>query len=133
MEELNLVQAWVKSFPGWEGELSTDCTKCVPGSCGLFPVGISLTDRREDVLGNVRCRYKNSFLLRRRALKGEKAAGWIMEFSAWAQVSEPPAMGENTQVTVEKGKLLSTHPDGTATYEIAVHFAYEKEYVYGKN
>lgn len=133
MEELNLVRQWVMGFPGWEGELLTDCTECSPGSCGLFPVGKEQLFRREDVLGNVRCRYKDSFLLRRRAVKGEKAAAWVMAFAAWAESAVPPVLGERVQVSAEQGKLYAAAPDGTATYQVTVHFTYEKEYVYGKN
>lgn len=133
MEELNLVRSWVMGFPGWEGELAVDSTDCIPGSCGLFPVGKEQLNRREDVLGNVRFRYRERFLLRRTAVKGEQAAAWIMAFTAWAESQTPPALGENAAVSVEKGKLLSTAPDGTATYEVTVNFTYEKENEYGKN
>ncbi len=133
MEELNLVRSWVTGFPGWEGVLLTDTVDVAPGSCGLFPVGKALLDRREDVLGNVRCRWRESFLLRRRAVKGEAAAAWIMGFAAWAEGAAPPALGEKVQTSVEQGKLHAAAPDGTATYQVTVHFTYEKEYLYGEN
>ena len=133
MEELNLVQSWVMGFPKWEGPLLTDTVDVAPGSCGLFPVGKALLDRREDVLGNARCRYRDSFLLRRRAVKGEAAAAWVMEFAAWGENAQPPALGDGVQVSVEQGKLHAAAPDGTATYQVIVHFTYEKEHIYGEN
>lgn len=133
MEKLHLVRDWVMDFPGWEGDLSIDTTDCAPGSCGLFPVGKEQLSRRENVLGNVRCRYRERFLLRRTAIKGCQAAAWLMAFTAWAESQAAPALGDNTTVRAEKGKLLSTAPDGTATYEVTVEFEYEKENEHGKN
>lgn len=133
MEELNLVRSWVMGFPKWHGELLTDTVDVAPGSCGLFPVGKEQLSRREDVLGNVRCRYRDSFLLRRRAVKGEAAAAWVMDFAAWAEGAHLPALGDGVQVSVEQGKLHAAAPDGTATYQVIVHFTYEKEHIYGEN
>ena len=133
MEKLNLIRQWIMGFPLWEGVLLTDTTDPEPGSCGLFPVGTKLLHRKEDVLGGVRCRLQDSFLLRRKAVKSEAAAAWIMAFTAWAQETTPPDFGENTHMAVEKGKLLSTASDGTAIYEVTVTITYEKEYEHGKN
>lgn len=133
MEKLNLIRGWIMGFPLWEGVLLTDTTDPEPGSCGLFPVGTKLLHRKEDVLGGVRCRLQDSFLLRRKAVKSEAAAAWIMAFTAWAQETTPPRFGENTHMAVEKGKLLSTASDGTAIYEVTVTITYEKEYEHGKN
>lgn len=133
MEKLNLMRGWIKDFPLWEGELLTDTTDPQPGSCGLFPMGTELLHRKEDVLGGVRCRFRERFALRRRAVKAQSAAAWIMEFTAWAQGSTPPPFGENTHLAVEKGRLLSTESNGTAIYEVTVTITYEKEYEHGKN
>lgn len=133
MEKLHLLRGWIMEFPLWEGALLTDTTTPCLGSCGLFPVGTKVVSRKEDVLGGVRCRLQDTFLLRRRAVKCEASAGWIMEFTAWAQAVTPPVFGENTHLAVEKGKLLSTESDGTAIYEVTVTITYEKEYEYGKN
>ena len=127
MEKLELVRRWIQSFPQFSGELLTDTTEPGVGSCGLFPMGTKLLHRKEDVLGNVRCTVAETFLLRRRAVKSDAAAAWIMAFSAWAETGVPPQLGENTRLAVEKGKLLSTATDGTAIYEVTVTMTYEKE------
>lgn len=133
MEELNLVKAWVMDYPGWQGDLLTDLTQVHPGSCGLFPLGRELQHRKEDVLGNVRCRYRQKFCLRRRAVKGEQAAAWIMDFTAWATSQTPPPLGENMRVQAQNGKLYATAPDGTAIYQVELIMEYEKENAYGKD
>ena len=133
MEKLNLMGVWIREFPLWEGQLLTDTTEPALHSCGLFPMGTKLLHRKEDVLGNTRCRYADSFRLRRRAVKSPEAAAWIMAFADWAQSSTPPAFGENTHLAVENGKMVSTAPDGTAIYELTVTITYEKEYEHGKN
>lgn len=128
MELLEILKGWLVGFPRWgEVDLNIDATAAQPVSCGLFPQGMEELKRQEDVLGNVKCRLRQTFLLRRLALHQEEAALWLMDFAHWVRLQKPPAVGENTRIRAEKGRLLSADQTGTATYEIKLILEYDKE------
>ena len=85
MSELEKLQAWLKTFPLWDGSLSIDVTDAVPGGMGLFPKGLQELSRREDVLGNLTVRYRWRFVLRRnQAAQMQENAHWLMQLQKWA-------------------------------------------------
>lgn len=133
-EQLQTLAAWVKTFPGWGNEsLQVDQTPPAPGGCGIFPIGEEELERREDVLGNVVCRFRGEYLLRRMAIRGEDAAGWLMAFGRWARTAPSPHMGENCVVRVQRGRLLTSVHTGIATYEIRISMEYTEETKHGEN
>lgn len=124
-EQLNQVAAWVQQFPFWEDQsLSVDTTPPKPGTCGLFPIGETEVSRKEDVLGNTHCRYRQEYLLRRVALRGENAAIWLMSFGRWARTAAPPAIGKDCVARAARGRLLTSVNTGIATYEIKISMEY---------
>ncbi len=128
MELLEILKAWIMGFPQWgEAELRIDTTDAEPVSCGLFPLGCEELSRKEDVLGNVRQRLRQTFALRRVAQRQEAAAAWLLEFAQWVRLQSPPHIGENTRIRAEKGRLLSVTQTGTATYEVKIILEYDKE------
>lgn len=128
MEQLEIMKQWIVQFPGWgDTVLTVDTTDSIPGSCGLFPRGRQPVSCREDVLGNRHPVWKEQFLLRRVAGRGEDAIGWILDFGRWADRAEPPALGEHTRVYGEKGRLAGAGPGDTAIYEVTITVQYEKE------
>ena len=131
---LNQVADWIKTFPHWGTQpLTIDLTPPAPGTCGLFPAGEEELSRREDVLGNTTCRYRQEYLLRRVALRGEDAAAWMLSFGRWARTVEPPAIGQETVAKATRGRLLTSVNTGIATYEIKISMEYTEELKNGKN
>lgn len=127
-ETLNQVADWIKTFPQWgDAPLSVDLTPPTPGSCGLFPIGEEEVSRREDVVGNVVRRYKQEFLLRRVALRGEQAAAWLIAFGRWVRNTQPPALGQDCLAKALRGRLLTSVHTGIATYEIKISMEYTEE------
>lgn len=127
-EQLNQVAGWVRQFPLWGDEtLFVDTTPPQPGSSGLFPVGEEEVDRKEDVLGNTVCRYRQEYLLRRVALRGENAAAWLLSFGRWARTATPPAIGADCIARATRGRLLTSVNTGIATYEIKISMEYTEE------
>lgn len=121
-------------FPGWgEVALSIDTTDPTPGSCGLFPLGTEEISRREDLLGNVTCRLRQTFLLRRVAVRGEDAAAFMAALSRWIWEQPAPDLGADTRIRGEKGRLASVDRTDTATYEMKIIAEFEKEIPYGNN
>ena len=85
MNELEKLQAWLKTFPLWDGSLSIDVTDAVPGSMGLFPKGLQELSRRENVLGDLTVRYRWSFVLcRNQSAQLQENAQWLMQLQKWA-------------------------------------------------
>ena len=133
-ELLNQVADWVQTYPEWgQQPLQVDMTPPQPGCCGLYPVGEEEIARQEDVLGNVTCRYRQEFLLRRVALRGESAAMWLMQFGRWLRTEKPPFSLENCVIRAPRGRLLTSVNTGLATYEIKISMEYTEELNNGKN
>lgn len=133
-ETLKKVASWVTSFPQWGDQpLSVDHTPPTPGTCGLFPIGEEELDRREDVVGNVHCRYRQEYLLRRVALRGENAAAWLLSFGRWVKTAPAPALGQDCIARALRGRLLTSVNTGIATYEIKISMEYTEELNHGKN
>ena len=127
MEELEKLKRWIVGFPRWgEAALTVDDTGAAPGSCGLFPLGVEQLRVREDVLGGKTLRLRQKFLLRRRAIRGEDAAGWLLELQNWAAAGDAPVFGADQRVRWEKGKLSGGSQTGTGLYEVYIIFEYTK-------
>ena len=130
MEQLNAVKTLLCSFPGWgDGSFTVDTPTGKPEESGLFPLGLQVKDRREDVLGNVRLRLRQSFLLRRVFPTGEAGAGWVMKLQNWLLQQAPQweCFGKRVHLWAENGHLVSSKQPGTGIYEVKIHVDYEKE------
>ena len=130
MEQLEQLKVWLMGFPQWgDVQLTVDITEAQPGACGLFPVGMEALEGREDVLGNRHSRLRQSFLLRRNAVRGVDAAAWLLAFSRWAvkNAAAAPVFGARQTLRAEKGRLVNAAQTGTGLYEIRLTFEYENE------
>ena len=121
MSELETLQAWLKTFPLWDGSLSIDVTDAVPGGMGLFPKGLQELSRREDVLGNLTIRYRWSFVLRRnQAAQLQDNAQWLMQLQKWAanqcRQGLAPRFGDaprQEQLRISEGTLVQRNEGGS--------------------
>lgn len=132
MEQIKALWQYLSGFPKWEQQtLVVDTTAAVPDGCGLFPRGVEVRKRQEDLLGNVRLQLRQSFLLRRTALHTQTSATWLLELQNWVLENPPhglePVFGKDLQLRLEKGQLKRTDQSGTATYEGTVIIDYTKE------
>jgi len=71
---LDVMKAWLETFPQWEGVLQFDYADSVPGNTGLYPRGFTELSSREDVLGGRKSRFSCAFTLRKAAAGGQKNA-----------------------------------------------------------
>ncbi|MBO5317057.1 MAG: hypothetical protein J6A74_01280 [Oscillospiraceae bacterium] len=132
MQHVKALGKYLSGFPQWkEGLPAVDTTPAIPEGCGLFPRGVEVLKRQEDVTGGVQLRLRQSFLLRRTALRTETSAGWLLALQNWALENPPRELetvfGTNLQLRLEKGRLIRAEQSGTATYEVAVIIEYTKE------
>ena len=88
---LEKLRQWLETFPKWDAALQFDDVDAVPGSSGLYPMGLTELSRRENVLGNVMVRCRETFLLRRVAGQSAENAQWLEDFQNW--VMEQDALG----------------------------------------
>ena len=132
MEQCNGLKAYLLQFPLWGDQpLEVDVLRAKPDGCGLFPLGLQVIARREDVLGNGVLTLRQSFLLRRNAVAGEGAAQWLLQLQNWL-LTPPPAdlqsqFGAGLRLWAEDGRLVNTSQPGTGVYEVKIHAEYEKE------
>lgn len=136
MENLEKLRAWLRGFPGWEGELTVDHTEAEPVSSGLFPLGVEEVSRREDLLGGVTVHCRSRYVLRR-VVPGQHdhtaAAAWLLAFEDWVQSQSAahlaPTFGDEPareHIRAEKGSLQKA--DQTSTYAVNLTAEYTKKY-----
>ena len=134
MDVLTTVTDWLKTFPLWQGALSVDHLKPVPGSMGLYPQGVQEIARREDVTGNVEVTNRLELLLCR-VTGGEddrlEDARWLLALQQWIgqQSAEglAPRLGdvpEMTRFRAEQGKLCAPAQTGTGRYAVKISAYY---------
>lgn len=132
MEQLNKIKDFLMQFPLWGGQpLAVDMIGSRPDSCALLPLGLQVLGRKEDIRGGKTIRLRQSFLLRRAALAGENAAGWLVQLQNW--LLEQPVgnlelcFGAGLRLWAEAGRLVNSKQPGTGIYEVKIHAQYEKE------
>ncbi len=139
--------AWLQTFPGAAGErILVDHLQAIPGSLGLYPLGLELVEQREDVLGNRWETCRQHFLLRRQTAGQEdnrQGAQWLMKLQAWiSQCSREDRMprfsdpGLPQAVWADSGRLQEARQTGTGVYQVKLTVEFTKRYEemeHGKN
>ena len=132
---LEKMTCWLQPFPKWEGSIQVDFLEGMPGNNGLCPRGVTELSRREDVLGNVKVRYRWDFLLRRNAVGAEENARWLLEFQSWVMEQDrlglAPKFGDEPKtehIRAEEGKLESHAQVGSALYTVQLQAEFTKIY-----
>lgn len=86
--DLEKLQAWLSTYPHWDGTLQLEYAEGRPANAGLLPKGLEETSRREDVLGNLQigCRYHFT-LFWQMAGQGDDAenAQKLLDFQNWVR------------------------------------------------
>ena len=140
MDDLEKLRQWVQTFPKWEegNLLYIDYTGAVPGNTGLYPMGMELVSRQEDITGGItaQCRYRFSLY---RVTTGQEDntqnAAWLMEFQNWVLQQSlqglAPTFGDvpaRERIRAEKGRLKSGSQTGTGVYSVELTTEFVKKY-----
>lgn len=129
MDELTQMKAWLAACEHWDGDApQVDKTGAEIGSCGLFPLGLEVLSRRENLFGQVRCRCRLSFLIRKTAAVGQAAAAWLINLQNWVlrNSDSAPVFGRDQTVRAEKGTLARLSATGTGVYEVRISLEFTK-------
>lgn len=131
---LQTLTDWLKTCPLLPGDVTVDYIGCTPGSVGLYPAGVELVERREDVLGNVTSRYRCGFDLHRVTTGQQDSrehAAWLLSFQDWvntqSQKGLAPTFGSEKareHIRAEQGKLKRASQTGTGTYTVRLTAEY---------
>lgn len=130
MDVLDKVRQWVRKFPLWEegNLLYIDFTDGVPGNVGIFPEGLQVLSRREDVLGRkeLRCRYNFCIYRVGDSWCAGDDARWLLRFQDWvlqqSAAGLAPVFGDvpgMETIRAEKGKLREKQP-GMQAYAVVL-------------
>jgi len=141
MTDLEKVASWLQTYPQWAqaGPLLVDYTHAVPGNAGLFPRGLELLRRREDITGNVVTENRYHFALYR-VCTGQQdspvTAQWLLDFQNWVQSQSEAGMAphfgdvpEREYIRAEAGKLYRANQTGTAMYVVRLSADFTKVYL----
>lgn len=87
MTDLEKMQQWLQTYPGWQDTLQVDCTDPAPGNAGLFCEGLEERTRQADIVGNLQiaCRYRFTLYRRGGRNNGKEDALWLLDFQNWVQ------------------------------------------------
>lgn len=87
MTDLEKMQQWLQTYPGWQGALQVDTTEPAPCNSGLFCEGLEERARQADILGNLQitCRYRFTLYRRTGRDEGAEDASWLLDFQNWVQ------------------------------------------------
>ena len=140
--QLQTLCDWLRTAPAL-AEVKTlwvDGAPAVPGTAGLFPAGVQVTERRVNLLGEVRERCRASFTLRLVLPYGGRSAEtnaatllalqrWVLEQSA---AGLAPVFGNTDtgreRLTAADAKLERTGDEGTALYAVQLKAEYTVQY-----
>lgn len=129
MTDIEKMQQWLRSYPGWEDHLQIDATEPASGNAGLFCDGLEERSRQTDILGNLQiaCRYR--FTLYRRACRDAENAVWLLEFQNWVQTQSAlglaPRFGDIPyleRVEAQKGTLKDRGQTALYTVTLTADF-----------
>lgn len=108
-----------------------------PGQAGLFPQGVTVLSRRENVCGGCALRCRAEFLVRLVLPHGRRAhnAAILTELQAWVARQSAahlaPVFGDEPAretLAAQAGRLESAAPDGTAVHTLRLVAEYTELY-----
>lgn len=140
--QLQTLCDWLRTAPALAGvgTLWVDDAPAVPGTAGLFPAGVQVTERRVNLLGEVRLRCRASFTLRLvLPYDGQSTQPnaetllalqrWVLEQSA---AGLAPVFGNadtaRERLTAADAKLERVTDEGTAVYAVQLKAEYTLQY-----
>ena len=135
MTDLEKMQQWLQTYPGWQDTLQVDCADPAPGNAGLFCEGLEERARQEDIAGDLQisCRYRFTLCRRVNRDGGETDAMWLLDFQNWVQrqnaLGLAPRFGDVPyleQMQAQKGMLKDRGQ--TALYAVTLTADFIKVY-----
>ena len=144
MTALEKIRELIEAYPGYDilNDFQVDYTDQIPANGGVFPSGLVVVDRREDILGNVEITNQYNFgvyCVFAKATHDDVGAsinaGWIMEFQEWIQEQsvrgKAPVFGDDPHrehISAQNGVLYETNEEGVATYMVQLSVTFIKRY-----
>lgn len=140
--QLQTLCDWLRTAPALAGvgTLWVDDAPAVPGTAGLFPAGVQVTERRVNLLGEVRLRCRASFTLRLvlpyDGQSTQPNAATLLAFQRWvleqSAAGLAPVFGNTDtareRLTAADAKLERVTDEGTAVYAVQLKAEYTLQY-----
>lgn len=140
--QLKILCDWLRTVPALAGvkQLWVDGAPAVPGTAGLFPAGVQVTERRVNLLGEVREKCRAAFTLRLVLPYGGSSArenaALLLELQRWVLAESAggraPVFGNadtgRERLTAADAKLEKTGDEGTAVYAVQLKAEYTIRY-----
>lgn len=130
MDELEILIQWLKQCDVLAAvPIGVDYLDKIPPAASVYPQGMTVLWRKEDVLGRWQARYRLRCTVSVRVAKsadGYDAARAWLELQKWVQLHPAPALGEEQISHMEQGRLAKENGDGTAVYRAVLTVEYTK-------
>lgn len=141
-EQLKTLCDWLRTAPALAGveTLWVDGAPAVPGTAGLFPTGVQVTERRVNLWGEVRLRCRAAFTLRLVLPYGSRSAqenaATLLELQRWvlaeSAAGTAPVFGNadtgQERLTAADARLEKAGDEGTAVYAVQLKAEYTIRY-----
>ena len=114
---------WLKGFPGLE-MLQRQQVDGVPGGCGLFFRGVTLSEKSHDLLGNPRCLKTFAYRLCRYGEPVESALFFLL-LGQWAETNQQ-SLGSTATAALENARCVSDE-GGLALWEADLRITCREE------
>ena len=121
---IDIIFTWLKTYPGL-GYLQRDQVDEAIGGSGLFFRGMTVVDRKFDLLGASRCRKKLSFRIRYFDEPAACAVFFLM-LGAWVE-DTAPILGMDQSVCLRDARCVRDENLGLALWEADLEIIYTEE------
>ena len=121
---IDMIYNWLKTYPGLFYIQRERVDEAISGS-GLFFRGMSVVDRKWDLLGNPRCRKKLSFRLRHYDEPAQNPVFFMM-LGAWMEETAP-TFGLDQTVILKDAHCVRDSDLGLSLWEADLEIIYTEE------
>lgn len=115
---------WLKTYPGLS-LMQRDRVDEALGGSGLFFRGVTVVDRKWDLLGNLKSRKRLSFRIRRYGEPADSAVFFMM-LGAWVEETAP-TLGLDQTVSLQNAHCVRDSDLGLALWEADLEITYTEE------
>ena len=115
---------WLRTFPGLQ-LLQRQQVDAVPGGCGLFFRGVTVSDRKTDLLGAVHCRKQLHYRIARYGDTAESPVFFLL-LGAWVEETAP-TLGLDQVIALQNAHCAYDADTGLALWEADLYITYTEE------
>ena len=121
---IDMIYNWLRGYPGLN-YIQRDRVDEKNSGSGLFFRGVTLVGHKADLMGNLRCRKRLSFRIRRFTEPADGALFFLM-LGQWAEETAP-TLGMDQVVSLHSAHMVRDQELGLSLWEADLDITYTEE------